>query len=96
MDNLCRLIVNADDLGWAAGRDRGIFRSARIQFKIKTESTLQRLDKSPNSGRTLPEFPDLPHRELIVKPYRFFYRIVHNTIWIVALWHGAQLPQEPS
>jgi predicted glycoside hydrolase/deacetylase ChbG (UPF0249 family) len=28
MNNQCRLIVNADDLGWAAGRDRGIFRSA--------------------------------------------------------------------
>lgn len=69
---------------------------AARQFRIKTEAILQRLEKFPNSGRSLPEFPDLPHREVIVRPYRFFYRVVHNTIWIVALWHGAQLPHEPS
>ncbi len=27
MDRECRLIINADDVGWRAGRDRGIFRS---------------------------------------------------------------------
>ncbi|MBW2185594.1 MAG: type II toxin-antitoxin system RelE/ParE family toxin [Deltaproteobacteria bacterium] len=69
---------------------------AARQFRIKTEAILQRLEKFPNSGHSLPEFPDLPHREVIVRPYRFFYRVVHSTIWIVALWHGAQLPDEPS
>jgi toxin ParE1/3/4 len=49
----------------------------------------------PNSGRTLPEFPESPFRELIVPPYRFFYRADKKTIWIIAAWHGAQLPVKP-
>jgi plasmid stabilization system protein ParE len=69
---------------------------AARQFRIKTKAILQRLEKLPNSGRSLAEFPDLPHREVIVRPYRSFYRVVHNTIWVVGLWHGAQLPHEPS
>jgi plasmid stabilization system protein ParE len=32
---------------------------------------------------------------LVVPPYRFFYRREGQTIWIVACWHGAQLPAEP-
>jgi plasmid stabilization system protein ParE len=43
----------------------------------------------------VPEFPDLPYREVIVSPYRFFYRITEATVWVVAVWHGAQPPQEP-
>jgi putative ABC transport system substrate-binding protein len=31
---------------------------------------LKRLERFPNSGRHLPEFPELPHREVIVWPYR--------------------------
>ncbi|GFO55498.1 hypothetical protein GMSM_25050 [Geomonas sp. Red276] len=50
----------------------------------------------PNSGMTLPEFPDLPFREAIVPPYRFFYRVKEKTVWIVAVWHGAQVPHAPS
>ena len=44
---------------------------------------------------SLPEFPELPFRETIVAPYRFFYRVKTDTVWIVAVWHGAQLPDEP-
>jgi len=56
---------------------------------------LRRLEKFPESGRVIPEFPELPHRELIVAPYRFFYRVKGKTVWVVAVWHGAQLPGEP-
>ena len=69
--------------------------SAAIAFRQKAESSLSRLRDFPESGRTLPEFPDLPFREVIVPPYRFFYRIKEETVWIVAVWHGAQLPTEP-
>jgi hypothetical protein len=31
----------------------------------------------------------------MVTPYRFFYRVKGGTVWIVAVWHGAQLPKEP-
>ena len=48
---------------------------AAVQFRRKAEQGLQRLAKFPNSGRKLPEFPDLPFREVVVAPYRFFYRL---------------------
>ncbi|MCK9264545.1 MAG: type II toxin-antitoxin system RelE/ParE family toxin [Deltaproteobacteria bacterium] len=69
--------------------------SATIDFRHKAEKSLSRLIKFPESGRLLPEFPDLPFREVIVQPYRFFYRIKDDVVWIVAAWHGAQLPHEP-
>lgn len=69
--------------------------AAALAFRHKAEKALSRLQKFPQSGRGLPEFPDLPFREVIVASYRFFYRIKRKTIWIVAVWHGAQLPEEP-
>jgi toxin ParE1/3/4 len=69
--------------------------SAARNFHQKAEKALSRLGKFPESGRLLPEFPDLPFREIIVKPYRFFYRAKGKTVWMVEVWHGAQLPEEP-
>ena len=69
--------------------------TAAVSFREKAERTLSRLGKFPESGRLLPEFPDLPFREVIVPPYRFYYRREGRTIWVVACWHGAQLPREP-
>lgn len=69
--------------------------SAAIKFRQKSEKSLFRLKKFPESGRPIPEFPDLPFREVIVSPYRFFYKVKDDTVWIVAVWHGAQLPDEP-
>ena len=69
--------------------------AAAARFRTRAEQVLSRLEEFPESGRSLPEFPGLPHREVIVRPYRFFYRIVDETVWIVAVWHGAQLPDKP-
>ena len=68
---------------------------AAIRFRERAEKTLRRLETFPESGRRIPEFPDLPHREVIVRPLRFFYRATGETVWIVAVWHGAQLPARP-
>lgn len=68
--------------------------SAARRFRRRAETLLRRLVKFPNSGRVIPEFPDLPQREIIVPPYRFFHRTVGSTVWIVAIWHSAQLPGE--
>lgn len=68
---------------------------AAANFREKAEEVLRRLEEFPESGRSIPEFPGLPHREVIVRPYRFFYRVVGKTVWIVAVWHGAQLPEGP-
>jgi len=68
---------------------------AALSFLKKADDLLHRLGKHPLSGRTIPEFPKLPYRELLVLPYRFFYSIQNKTIWIVAVWHTSQLPKEP-
>ena len=61
--------------------------SAARKFRQRAEKILRRLESYPESGRFIPE---LPHREIIIRPYRFFYRIEKKTIWIIAVWHGAQ------
>jgi toxin ParE1/3/4 len=63
-------------------------------FRQRAEKILRRLKRYPESGRLIPEFPELPHREVIIRPYRFFYRIEKKTIWIIAVWHGAQEVEE--
>lgn len=69
--------------------------SAALKLRQKVESSLRRLEEHPESGRRIPEFPDLPHREVIVRPFRFFYRVEKRSVWIVAVWHGAQEVEEP-
>ena len=68
---------------------------AAANFLIRVEKTLRRLEKYPESGRRIPEYPELPYRELLVLPYRFFYRVDGKTIFIVAVWHTAQISTEP-
>lgn len=60
----------------------------------RAETVVALLREHPHSG-AIPEFPDLPHRELPVPPYRFFYRVLDDTVWIVAVWHAHQLPDSP-
>jgi plasmid stabilization system protein ParE len=61
----------------------------------RAAASLSRLADYPESGRPLPEFPDLPFREVVVAPYRFFYRMKDDAVWVVAVWHSAQLPGQP-
>jgi plasmid stabilization system protein ParE len=68
---------------------------AARRFRQRAERVLRRLEQFPQSGRVLPEFPDLPYREAIVAPYRFFYRVADDTVWVVGVWHGAQIPDAP-
>jgi toxin ParE1/3/4 len=68
---------------------------AALNFRERVETVIRRLEEFPDSGRVLPEFPELPYREVIIAPYRFFYRVKGEIVWIVAVWHGAQLPEEP-
>ncbi|MBC8431257.1 MAG: type II toxin-antitoxin system RelE/ParE family toxin [Desulfobacterales bacterium] len=70
--------------------------SAAINFRKGAEKILRRLGDFSESGRIIPEFPELPYREVIISPYRFFYKIKDDVVWIVAVWHGAQLPKGPS
>jgi toxin ParE1/3/4 len=69
--------------------------SASRRFREKAQTSLRRLEDFPESGRKIPEFPDLPHRELIIEKYRFFYRVEKKTVWIMAVWHSAQETSQP-
>ena len=68
--------------------------SAAVRLRARAEVVLRRLVKFPESGRVIPEFPELPYREVLVPPLRFFYRVKGETVWIVAVWHSAQLPEQ--
>jgi toxin ParE1/3/4 len=59
--------------------------SAALSLRQRSEAILRRLEQFPDYGRRLPEFPDLPFREVVVPPYRFFYRLQEKTIWVVAV-----------
>jgi plasmid stabilization system protein ParE len=61
----------------------------------RSQAALRQLGDFPESGHPLPEFPDLPHREVRVEPYRFFYRIAAGVMWILGVWHARQLPYDP-
>jgi plasmid stabilization system protein ParE len=64
-------------------------------FRQRSEKTLKRLERFPNSGAVVAEFPDCPFREVYIHPYRFFYQVREKTVWVVAVWNGAQVPDEP-
>ncbi|HIJ75938.1 MAG TPA: type II toxin-antitoxin system RelE/ParE family toxin [Deltaproteobacteria bacterium] len=68
---------------------------AAIHFRDRVEKVLRRLEEFPESGRVVPEFPELPCREAVISPYRFFYRVKGESVWIVAVRHGAQVPEQP-
>lgn len=65
---------------------------ARHQVE-KIIASVERLQTFPNSGRSLPELPASPYREIIVDPYRIVYRI-NSEIFIVAVVHGKRLLRE--
>jgi toxin ParE1/3/4 len=69
---------------------------AAAKFRDRAETVLRRLEEFPESGRVVSEFPELPYREVVITPYRFFYRVKGEIVWIVAVWHGAQLPGQPA
>ncbi len=69
--------------------------TAARRLRVRAEAVLRRLKRHPKSGRRIAEFPELPYREIVVAPYRFFYRKSKDVVWVVAVWHGAQLPTAP-
>jgi toxin ParE1/3/4 len=70
--------------------------TAAERFRDQVLRSLERLERFPHIGHYIPEFPDDPFREVIVGPYRFFYCVEGETIWIVGVWHGAQQAARPT
>jgi plasmid stabilization system protein ParE len=69
-------------------------RAAR-NLRLRAEKDLAHLIDFPDSGRVIPEYPDMGFREVLVDSYRFFYKPVGKIIWVVGVWHDAQIPGEP-
>ena len=65
---------------------------ARYQITAVLKIT-ERLKLFPESGRHIPEFTHLPHRELIVNALRIIYRYdaTQERIYIVNVIHGSRL-----
>ena len=75
-------------------RTKDVQGAATVQGRA--EAVIALLSDHPYAGHVIPEFPDLPHRELPVPPYRFFHRVVDDTVWVVAVWHARRSPERPS
>ncbi len=58
--------------------------------------SVERLQMFPESGRHLPEFPHLPHRDVIAGNYRVVYRYESNSdeVKIITVVHGSRLLTE--
>jgi toxin ParE1/3/4 len=63
---------------------------AAAHFFTRIKTLLNRLTQYPLSGRKIPEFPDYPQREILIKPYRFIYRVENETILVIGVWHSRQ------
>ncbi|MBI5740747.1 MAG: type II toxin-antitoxin system RelE/ParE family toxin [Nitrospirae bacterium] len=64
--------------------------------RVTTEGVIgsvERLQQFPESGRGLPEFPELPHREVIIGNYRIIYKYDQGTneVKIVTVVQGSRL-----
>jgi len=69
--------------------------SAARAFLQRVRARLEVLEDYSQAGRRVPEFPELPVREVLVPPYRLFYRVRESGVWLVGVWHDARLPREP-
>jgi toxin ParE1/3/4 len=69
--------------------------AAAAGLQQRAERMIAQLRAHPRSGHVLPEFPDYPYLEVLIEPYRFFYRVEQDTVWVVAVWHGRQVPDQP-
>jgi len=53
------------------------------------------LSDYPRIGHRIEYITDIEVRELAVFPYRVFYRIEEQTIWVLAIAHGARDLRKP-
>jgi len=56
---------------------------AAKQVVQMVQGAVDRLEDFPESGRRIPEYPQLPHREVVVPPCRVFYKVQGQIAWIV-------------
>ena len=66
---------------------------AAQRFAATIKAKVTRLERFPESGRVVPEFPSRGLREVLVDDYRIIYRVVtpRTRVEILAVRHGARL-----
>lgn len=71
-------------------------RYAQVQIQ-NIQTAAESLMRFPLLGRQVPEFPELPYREIIVGSYRVIYRFNESkaVIFVMSVTHGRQLLQKP-
>jgi len=71
-------------------------RYAQVQIETIQAAALT-LSEFPSLGRRVPEFPNLPYREIIVGNYRVMYRFEEQRarVLIMTIAHGRQMLSEP-
>jgi toxin ParE1/3/4 len=67
--------------------------AAKRLIKKVFEAT-DRLENFPRSGKKIPEFPSLSHRELVIPPCRVFYRIEGSVAWIIHVTRSERIIRE--
>lgn len=65
----------------------------RLHDRVAEVSRL--LTLHPGIGHGIPEFPESRYRQIVVRPYRLFYRAGSDVIVIVGVWHARQIPKPP-
>ena len=81
----------------------GIFDYIAADSRLYAQYTIQNILKAseilktfPDSGRHVPEYPNLLHRELLLGNYRIIYRYTaeQNSVYVVTVVHGSRLLKE--
>jgi addiction module RelE/StbE family toxin len=72
-------------------------RYAQIQVE-NIQNAVSNLARFPLLGRSVPEFPHLPYREILVGDYRILYRFKEEQgqVIVMSVVHGRRLLKEPS
>ena len=84
-----RAVTDIEDIYDYIAKDSPTF--AQYQTE-RIAASVELLEQFPESGRHLPEFPHLPHRELIVGRYRLIYRFEsqRKAVYLVTVVHGSR------
>ena len=98
---MAELIWSEESISDIEGIYDYIARDSPLYAKYQVESignSVERLCQFPESGRYLPEFPHLPHREILIGNYRVIYRYDsnNNEVKVVSVVHGSRLLEETS
>lgn len=86
-------LLDLEDIYDYIARDSPLYARNQLERIYKSAEHLSRF---PELGRHLPEFPHLPHREIIVDTYRIIYRYETESdkVIMVSIVHGRRLLTE--